>query len=119
MELFSLALLALTLGGCCLGLEDESLSYEIKTTWDGRAIDHDPARVTLFVTKDGDVNLTMSAPFFNSPKPEKAIIENCPERSTRELWNYEVNAAPMLVFYLVEAMSNYTYASARVWWLTL
>ena len=76
----------------CLGQEDKksSLTYEIKTTWDGEPIDHDPARVTLSVTEGGDVNLTMSALFFNSPHPEEPVIENCQERSTFGLWKYEV-----------------------------
>ena len=67
---FSLPLLL----ALCSGLEDQKLTFEIKTTWDGQPIDHDPARVGMFVTESGDLNLTMSAPFFNSPIPSETNI---------------------------------------------
>ena len=44
------------------------LTYEIKTTWDGKPIDN---KVTLMLTgtEDGDIQLNIVAPFFNDPAP--------------------------------------------------
>jgi hypothetical protein len=63
-----------------------SLEYEIKTTWNNQPIDHEPIRIKLERNDQSDLNITITAPFFNDPpKPDKKVGDFF------NLWDYEGN----------------------------
>ena len=79
--------------GFCLAQDvgSKELTYEIKTTWNGEPLDHDPARVTFSTdVESGDLEFKVSAQFFNSPIQGEKPIENCPARTYFGLYRYEV-----------------------------
>lgn len=82
------------LGICALfhGTIATPLEFHIRTDWDGTPITtHEPAKVTLSKTSNGQLNVTVEANFFNTPFPEEPLIEGtCPQRTLYNLYNYEV-----------------------------
>ncbi len=74
---------------------NNSVTFTIETTWDGKPISWNPATVTLSTTEpEGDLRVEVSAPFFNSPKLREDLWlgNGCPERPHRYLYNYEVSS---------------------------
>jgi len=64
-----------------------AFNYEIKTTWNGEPIDHEPVTLTLEKFETG-VALNVSAPFFNDPAPDGPA-----GKPFFKLWDYEVAEA--------------------------
>ena len=60
-------------------------SYSISNTWDGKPIDHDPAKISFSGTKDF-VEMSINAPYFGDPAPPGGK----PGEGYFKLWEYEV-----------------------------
>ena len=58
--------------------------FEIKTTWDGKPVDHQPVKITL-IGADDDLIIEIKAPYFDDPAPEGK-----PGEAFFKLWEYEV-----------------------------
>lgn len=52
--------LAIFASGALFASSDATTTYSIETTWDGEAIDHDPATVTLSTNPQGELVNTPS-----------------------------------------------------------
>jgi len=77
-----------------LAFAEDTLTYSINTQWNGADIDHEPAVVELtnYEYESHYLVITVSAPFFNSPAYDITELEReeCPKRSFKDLYNYEV-----------------------------
>ena len=61
------------------------LTYVIKTTWDNRPINHDPAKITLsWKPNDDFITAEFEAVYFDDPAPQGPRGQPFPQ-----LWNYE------------------------------
>ena len=60
-------------------------SYSVGLTWDGQALDHSPARISLRGVGE-NLEITVTAPYFGDPAPEGAN----PGEAFFKLWDYEV-----------------------------
>lgn len=45
------------------------MRFEIKTTWDGQAIDHEPAKIKLLPHDDNSFQMIVEGKFFGDPNP--------------------------------------------------
>ncbi|XP_067140456.1 UPF0462 protein C4orf33 homolog [Centruroides vittatus] len=60
--------------------------FEINTTWDGIAVNHDPVEITINEAVGNEVRVQVLAPFFDDPPPPGGI----PGKPFPKLWEYEV-----------------------------
>jgi hypothetical protein len=60
-------------------------SHAIGLTWDGRPVDHTPAKIGL-AGKGDRLEITITAPYFGDPAPEG----DKPGEAFFKLWDYEV-----------------------------
>merc|ERR1719342_1959737 len=60
-------------------------SFNIGLTWDGKPVDHVPAKITL-EPGPSEIRVSVSAPFFNDPAPPGGL----PGQAFFGLWEYEV-----------------------------
>jgi len=60
-------------------------SFNIGLTWDGKPVDHVPAKITL-TPGPSEIRVSVSAPFFNDPAPPGGL----PGQAFFGLWEYEV-----------------------------
>ncbi|KAG8231324.1 hypothetical protein J437_LFUL011717 [Ladona fulva] len=77
--------LVLAIHPTALGKDSSGMTYQIKTTWDGLPVDHDPVSVTL-VGKEEGVEILVDAPFFGIPGNPGGK----PGEPFDKLWEYEV-----------------------------
>ena len=63
----------------------EKQDFQIRGTWDGEAIDHDPVELSL-VAAGEDLIISISAPYFGDPAPEGGK----PGETYWQLWEHEV-----------------------------
>lgn len=63
------------------------LNFQIKTTWNGEAIDHVPIELNLESSEKG-LMINVKAPFFNDPPPENETESS--DGAFDRLWDFEV-----------------------------
>ena len=91
MPAFFLLMLGLAFGPC----SSSELEFTITKLWNGTDINFDPARVTLSTTATGELQIEVSAPFFNTPIPPAELTvggDQCPQRGHGKLYNYEASS---------------------------
>ena len=83
--------LNLIIPAAVIGHLREFLEYHINSQWNGQTINHaqNPA-IVKFSNIQGQLNIEVSASFYNSPKLPQTLDEPCPQRSVFGLWNYEL-----------------------------
>ena len=60
-------------------------TYTIGLTWDGKAVDHPPAQITMQGVR-GNLEIAITAPYFGDPAPQNGKVGE----AYFELWEYEV-----------------------------
>ncbi|XP_071453520.1 uncharacterized protein [Hetaerina americana] len=66
--------------------QNSEMTYQIKTTWDDRPLDHDPVAVTLVGRGKEGVEIKVDAPFFGVPGNPGGEVG----KPFDKLWEYEV-----------------------------
>lgn len=64
------------------------LNFAIRTTWDGKCIQHEPMKISLHPATDGGCIMKVEGPYFNSPAAPQG-----PAGAFDKLWDYEVAEA--------------------------
>jgi len=65
---------------------NKKFEFSIRTTWDGKPIDHEPVKFTVNALNDDSLKVEVRGSFFNDPgSPAVPPGNPCPE-----LWEYEV-----------------------------
>lgn len=84
--LFAPLILAILPAGQGDNTVDSAMTYQIKTTWDGLPVDHEPITISLIGRGDKGVEIRVRAPFFGLPGNPGGK----PGEPFDKLWNYEV-----------------------------